>query len=565
MADSDPQVDFGYEKVAGGDKAARVRAVFASVAGKYDLMNDLMSFGAHRLWKHFTLSLTGLRAGQRALDVAGGTGDLAAGLLRQVGKSGWVVLSDINPAMLEIGRDRLLDLGFVGNVECIVADAERLPFEDNAFDCVTIGFGLRNVTDKAAALRSMYRVLKPGGQLLVLEFSTPVAPGLKPIYDAYSFKVLPLLGGLDGKGRGQLSLSRGIDPHAPEPGNPARDVAYRGLHPGALPQFDRWHRRRASRLQDLTCPRLPHGWHRLEALLNRSIDASARAAALARPWRALLCRSTSMASPAFARAASAAGWRCSRATIPPADAVISGSVPRAAANVQGRDAGRQARTAVQIRGDAEIANRYRDLFAAARPDLEEELSRWVGDMPARQVSIRVARGAGLGTPRPAHGRREHRRVFAGGRPRFGYKTEMEEFLRGVDGCGNAPIGSRRGWGGSKRRVQELRLMRPRVLARLLKIQRALVRHGLDEFVRATHLYRPLRYLFYVSPWTWFQRSVGVTRGERLRLALEELGPIFVKFGQALSTRRDLLPVDIADELAKLQDRVPPFPGAVAMA
>jgi demethylmenaquinone methyltransferase/2-methoxy-6-polyprenyl-1,4-benzoquinol methylase len=121
---------------------------------------------------------------------------LALGLLRQVGKDGRVVLSDINPRMLEVGRDRLLDAGHVGNVECLVADAERLPFGDNSFDCITIGFGLRNVTDKAAALRSMYRVLKPGGQLLVLEFSTPVAKGLKPLYDAYSFNVLPLLGRL---------------------------------------------------------------------------------------------------------------------------------------------------------------------------------------------------------------------------------------------------------------------------------------------------------------------------------------------------------------------------------
>ena len=199
MDNSDPKVDFGFERVARGDKAGRVRAVFASVAGKYDVMNDLMSFGVHRLWKQITLTLTGLRRGQRALDVAGGTGDLAAGMLRQVGKTGRVVLSDVNPAMLEIGRDRLLDRGFVGNVECIVADAERLPFEDNSFHCVTIGFGLRNVTDKAAALKSMHRVLKPGGQLLVLEFSTPVAPGLKPLYDAYSFKVLPLLGRLVAK------------------------------------------------------------------------------------------------------------------------------------------------------------------------------------------------------------------------------------------------------------------------------------------------------------------------------------------------------------------------------
>jgi demethylmenaquinone methyltransferase / 2-methoxy-6-polyprenyl-1,4-benzoquinol methylase len=194
MSNSSRAVDFGFEKVALADKAKRVRSVFASVAGKYDVMNDLMSLGAHRLWKHFTLSLTGLKPGQRALDVAGGTGDLTLGMLRQVGKDGRVILSDINPAMLAVGRDRLLDLGFVGNADCLVADAERLPFDDNSFDCLTIGFGLRNVTDKAAALRSMHRVLKPGGQLLVLEFSTPVAPGLKPIYDAYSFNVLPLLG-----------------------------------------------------------------------------------------------------------------------------------------------------------------------------------------------------------------------------------------------------------------------------------------------------------------------------------------------------------------------------------
>lgn len=196
MNNSDGSVDFGFEKIPRAEKAARVRSVFTSVAGSYDLMNDLMSLGAHRLWKQFTLSLTGLRPGQRALDVAGGTGDLAIGMLRQVGKEGRVILTDVNPSMLERGRDRLLDAGFVGNVECVLADAERLPFDDDAFDCVTIGFGLRNVTDKAAALSSMQRVLKPGGQLLVLEFSKPTLPLLKPLYDAYSFNVLPLLGRL---------------------------------------------------------------------------------------------------------------------------------------------------------------------------------------------------------------------------------------------------------------------------------------------------------------------------------------------------------------------------------
>ena len=186
--------DFGFERVSREDKARRVRGVFDSVADNYDLMNDLMSAGTHRLWKRFTLALANLRPGQRALDVAGGTGDLAAGLARQVGARGLVVLSDINAAMLARGRDRLLDAGFAGSVACVQADAERLPFRDGIFDCITIGFGLRNVTDKPAALAAMQRALKPGGQLLVLEFSQPRLPGLKPLYDAYSFHALPWLG-----------------------------------------------------------------------------------------------------------------------------------------------------------------------------------------------------------------------------------------------------------------------------------------------------------------------------------------------------------------------------------
>ena len=185
---------FGFEEVAWEDKAQRVRGVFDSVAPRYDLMNDLMSGGLHRVWKQFTLSQTHLRPGQRALDVAGGTGDLARGLAAQVGEQGLVVLSDINGAMLAHGRDRLLDLGLTRGIAYAQANAERLPFADSSFDCVTIAFGLRNVTDKAAALTSMRRVLRPGGQLMVLEFSQPVAPGLKPLYDAYSFRVLPFLG-----------------------------------------------------------------------------------------------------------------------------------------------------------------------------------------------------------------------------------------------------------------------------------------------------------------------------------------------------------------------------------
>jgi demethylmenaquinone methyltransferase / 2-methoxy-6-polyprenyl-1,4-benzoquinol methylase len=193
MAD-ERSTDFGYQRVPREEKARRVRGVFDSVAARYDLMNDLMSGGTHRLWKRFTLALANLRPGQRALDVAGGSGDLAAGLARQVGARGLVVLSDINAAMLARGRDRLIDEGFVGNVACVQADAERLPFADGTFDCITIGFGLRNLTNKAAALTAMRRALRPGGQLLVLEFSRPRVPGLQPLYDAYSFRVLPWLG-----------------------------------------------------------------------------------------------------------------------------------------------------------------------------------------------------------------------------------------------------------------------------------------------------------------------------------------------------------------------------------
>ena len=192
--DTEQRTHFGYQQIPLADKARRVGEVFNSVAGRYDLMNDLMSFGIHRLWKRFALSQTGLKSGQTALDIAGGTGDLARGLAQQVGESGRVVLADINAAMLENGRRRLVDVGITGNVEYVQADAEALPFPDKHFDCITLAFGLRNMTRKEQALASLYRVLKPGGRVLILEFSKPVAPGLKPAYDFYSFTMLPLLG-----------------------------------------------------------------------------------------------------------------------------------------------------------------------------------------------------------------------------------------------------------------------------------------------------------------------------------------------------------------------------------
>jgi demethylmenaquinone methyltransferase/2-methoxy-6-polyprenyl-1,4-benzoquinol methylase len=185
---------FGYTEVPIHEKSERVAEVFHAVANKYDLMNDLMSFGMHRLWKRFTISQANVRPGQVVLDLAGGTGDLTKEFAHKVGKQGLVVLADINDKMLQQGRERLLNEGIVGNVNYVQADAEKLPFPDNHFDCITMAFGLRNVTDKAAALRSMYRVLKPGGKLLVLEFSKPVVPGLGTIYDKFSFHVIPKIG-----------------------------------------------------------------------------------------------------------------------------------------------------------------------------------------------------------------------------------------------------------------------------------------------------------------------------------------------------------------------------------
>ncbi len=195
MAPEDDTTHFGYKTVASDEKETLVKGVFDSVASRYDLMNDLMSGGLHRLWKHFAIGTADVRPGQSVLDLAGGTGDLALKFARQVGPEGHVVLADINAAMLAEGRRRLVDGGVASNVSIAQVNAEELPFDEGSFDCITIAFGLRNVTDKEKALASMYRVLKPGGKLLVLEFSKPNKM-IQPAYDVYSFRVLPLMGRL---------------------------------------------------------------------------------------------------------------------------------------------------------------------------------------------------------------------------------------------------------------------------------------------------------------------------------------------------------------------------------
>lgn len=196
MTEQDKTTHFGFQQVPVNEKANKVADVFHSVASKYDIMNDLMSGGIHRLWKRFTIDLSAVRKGQRVLDIAGGTGDLTKQFSKLVGSEGQVVLADINSSMLEVGRERLTNLGLTNNIEYVQANAESLPFDDNSFDVITIAFGLRNVTDKDKALRSMLRVLKPGGRLLVLEFSKPANPVLEKIYDTYSFSLLPKMGQL---------------------------------------------------------------------------------------------------------------------------------------------------------------------------------------------------------------------------------------------------------------------------------------------------------------------------------------------------------------------------------
>ena len=199
MTDKRHSTHFGFRTVDTGEKAGLVRGVFDSVASRYDVMNDLMSLGVHRLWKRFAIELAGVRPGQRVLDLASGTGDLADRFADLVGPEGLVLMTDINAAMLGVGRDRMVDRGHAGNLAYAQVDAEVLPFPDNTFDLVTIAFGLRNVTHKEQALAAMYRVLRPGGRALVLEFSKPLNKPLEKLYDLYSFHILPRMGDLVAK------------------------------------------------------------------------------------------------------------------------------------------------------------------------------------------------------------------------------------------------------------------------------------------------------------------------------------------------------------------------------
>lgn len=219
VASKHSKTHFGYQQVDWDEKQGKVKHVFESVASNYDVMNDLMSMGLHRLWKRYTIEMSRVRKGMQVLDLAGGSGDLTQMMSKRVGNKGFIILSDINQAMLKVGRDRLIDNGITGNVNVVQANAESLPFANNKFNLVTMAFGLRNVTDKLKAIRSIYQCIKPGGKLMVLEFSKPVIKLVQPLYDAYSFSILPMLGQwIAGDGESYRYLAESIRMHPDQQG-----------------------------------------------------------------------------------------------------------------------------------------------------------------------------------------------------------------------------------------------------------------------------------------------------------------------------------------------------------
>jgi demethylmenaquinone methyltransferase/2-methoxy-6-polyprenyl-1,4-benzoquinol methylase len=217
MSDTQNKTHFGFQEVDENDKQGMVKGVFRAVANNYDVMNDAMSMGVHRAWKWFAVAQSGVKAGDRVLDLAAGSGDLALKFAKIVGDQGQVIVTDINEAMLEQGRKRLTDAGVAGNVNYCLVNAENLPFEDNSFDCISISFGLRNVTHKDVALGSMQRCLKPGGRVIILEFSQPTNEAFRKFYDAYSFNVIPKLGELISNDRDSYQyLVESIRKHPPQ-------------------------------------------------------------------------------------------------------------------------------------------------------------------------------------------------------------------------------------------------------------------------------------------------------------------------------------------------------------
>ncbi len=233
MTNQKDSTHFGFQNVAWDDKQKLVGEVFHSVANKYDIMNDLMSLGIHRVWKTYAIELSNILPGQMVLDLAGGSGDLSKLICKKVGREGHVYLADINSSMLKVGRDKLIDNGYLQNVEFIQVNAENLTFKNNFFNCITMAFGLRNVTDKLKALKSMYKVIKPGGKVIILEFSTPVLPGLKPVYDWYSFNLLPKIGEFVAKDGGSykyLAESIRMHPNQEDLKNMIEDAGFEDCH-----------------------------------------------------------------------------------------------------------------------------------------------------------------------------------------------------------------------------------------------------------------------------------------------------------------------------------------------
>ena len=516
----------------------RVRGVFDSVADRYDLMNDLMSAGAHRLWKRFTLALAQPAPGPaRARRGRRDRGPRRAGSrARWAPAASWCSPTS-TPRCSRSGRDRLIDAGCVANVRYVQANAERLPFADGSFDCVTIGFGLRNVTDKPAALALDAPRAEAGRAAAGARVLARRCRGLKPLYDAYSFHVLPLLG------RWWPAMRRAT---ATSPSRSACtrtrrrccDDAGRGPRGLPLPQPQWRHRRRAPRLPLLSRAMLTAP---SSNLLNRGLPRSPRARALC----AELC-GKSLAIEA--RDLTRLRLRCNGATLDvvrdaaPADASLRGGALSLLGLLGGSPQALLQSGAVTIGGDTELAQQFHELLVLLRPDPEEELSLLLGDVPAHQLG-----GLARARPRLRAPGRGHRPAQCGRVPRPRTRAIWCRRRRGRAVAARrrrAARGRRSPRGPPRQHPAPRERRRASEAAGRVRLVRDPARAAAPRpgrLVRATHLYRPLRLSVLLVPGRVVRRGAPRARGERLRLALEELGPIFVKFGQAVSTRRDLLP------------------------
>ena len=558
------RVDFGFQKVPAAEKARRVGRVFESVAQRYDVMNDLMSFGSHRIMKRIVVEMSGVRAGHNVLDLAGGTGDFAALYAPLVGDAGKVVLADINGAMMEVGRDRLFDNGLT-NVAFCQADAEALPFADNSFNCITIGFGLRNVTRKERALAEMHRVLRPNGRLLVLEFSKPENPDRGCRLRRISGAMASYRSHRDRR-RKCVSLPRRVDRSTSVAEGAEADAHRRGFRQRGV--------------------RKPVEWDRSDPSRRQSAAAVSPFATLLTRWAETLANeSTNLDSLTLTRLRALSGRSIAIVIDPPGETttlqfsdgsirVSPGAIDTPSVIVRGAPVafasaflGSGGRGGLTIDGDEIVLSQFRSIVHDYRPDVLSPLENLVGKDAAQVDRKRLRSGilrARGDRPQPRRRRntaRKKRRATAlsdGKRIRCVHRVDA-----GAQGSHRSTRGThrhRRDGTPNARRGEAMSRSDASIAHRDHGVATASRRVDRPQRrCRRTVAHAVTRAVASVAD--ALAADAGRSAGTKARLALETLGPVFIKFGQILSTRRDLLAPDYAEELAKLQDRVPPFPGA----